>query len=188
MQGEGLTFSWRAGDGNEGRIWGRWPLFRELAHERDETMGTRRGCVYGVGVAGDDEVNCSGHFGAKSPMDDARLACRLLGGVEKQADVVPPALCECGDAGIGELPRGMNLGCRLVLRQSFSWVTVDDHFWVRTRRGLMGTQSMGSWRTAFGRARTVNWGQTKDGSLGETETGGGRGQESAGSPGWCCGR
>ena len=29
----------------------------------------------------------------------------------------------------------------------------------------MGTNSMGSWRTALGSARMVNWGQTKDGSL-----------------------
>ena len=43
LQGEGLTFSWRVGDRNEGRIWGRWPLFRELAHERDETMGLPEG-------------------------------------------------------------------------------------------------------------------------------------------------
>ena len=33
--------------------------------------GTRGGCVYGVCVTSDDEVDCSGHFGAKSPADDA---------------------------------------------------------------------------------------------------------------------
>lgn len=68
-----------------------------LAYERDETRVTRRGCVYGVSVARDDEANCSGHFGTKSPTHDARLACGLLGCVEKQADAAPAALCECGD-------------------------------------------------------------------------------------------
>ena len=38
-----------------------------------------------------------GHFGAKPPTNDARLACCLLGGVEKQADIGPAALCECGN-------------------------------------------------------------------------------------------
>jgi hypothetical protein len=65
--------------------------------------GTHRGCVYSVGVASDDEVDCSSHFGAKPPTYDARLACGLLGRVEKEADVAPAALCECGDAGIGDV-------------------------------------------------------------------------------------
>ena len=92
------------------RIWGHLSLFRELAYECDVTKGTRRWCVCGVGVASDDGVDCSGHFGAKSPTDDTRLACRLLGRVEKQGDVaVPAALCGCGDAGIGELPCGNRL-------------------------------------------------------------------------------
>ena len=109
LQDERLAFSWRAGDEIQGRIGGRCSLFRVSAHERDKTRGTRGGYVYDVGVASDGEVDCSCHFGAKPPTHDARLACRLLGGVEKQADVAPPALGECSDAGIGELPRGNEL-------------------------------------------------------------------------------
>lgn len=79
----------------------------------DETRMTRPlvslGRVYGVRVAIDDKVDCGGHLGAKPPTDDARLARRLLGRVEEQADVAPATLCECGKAGIRELPRGDEL-------------------------------------------------------------------------------
>ena len=136
--------------------------------------------MYYVGVAAsDDEVDCSGHFGPKPPTNDTRLACRLLGGVKTQADVAPASLCHCGDASIGELPRGNELGVPSRSVTVLFVGEVDDYFCARTRRGLMGTNSTGLWRTALGSAQMVNWGQTKDAEA-ETRSGVG-GVEEAGA-------
>lgn len=62
------------------------------------------GCIRGVGITTGNKVDCCGHLGAESPADHTRRA-RLFRGVEEEANTVPAVRCECGDAGIREMPR-----------------------------------------------------------------------------------